>query len=280
MPNGILDMPFIQNSATASYIGEGTGVNASQPTEGRLQLVRKTMQAVVAITKELLRESSYEVDAFILMHIARIIGVREDLAFMRGDGTAGTPRGITFWAAQSSNGGSSHSFNRTLNGSTVPDVNTITADALKAMNLVESSNVPMAKPGWIMSPRDFYGLVKLRNSTTQMPIWPELLAGTWYGVPLKRSTQLPKTLAGDASGTGTGNKAEVLFADFDSLLIAESKSLELQAFDGGAYVNSGGTMQSGITNREVVITGDLGHDFGSMYRGDDCVAITSIDWGG
>lgn len=279
MSSGILDMPYIQNAATASYVGEGTGVNASQPVEGRLQFVRKTMQAVVAITKELLRESSYEVDAFILAQIARVIGVREDLAFMRGDGTAGTPRGITFWAAQSSNGGGAHSFARSLVGG-VPTVDSITKDALQALNRLESSNIPMRSPGWIISPRDFYGLVKLRNSTTQMPIWPELLAGSWYGIDMKRSVQLPTTLAGDGLGTGTGNKAELLCADFDSLVIAETKSLELQAFDGGAYKDSTGTLQSGITNREVVITGDLGHDFGSMYRGDDCVAITSIDWGG
>lgn len=278
MPGGTLDMAYMQSAATASYVGEAAGANASQPVEGRLQLARKIMQVVVALTKELFRESSFDVTALIRSHMVRVMAAREDLAFLRGDGSANTPKGITYWAGLSSAGGAAHSYNRTLATGAVT-VDTITSDALKAMNLLESSNIPMTSCGWVMSPRDFYGLVSKRNATTQMPIWPELLAGTWYGYPVRRSTQIPKTLTGDGAGTGTGNKSEVYFSDFDSLVIAETKSLEINAYDGGAYVDPTGNLRSGITNREIVLAGDLSHDFGSMYRGDDCVVINSVDWG-
>lgn len=278
LSSGQLSMPFISSAATASYVGENTGPNATQPGEGRLNLSRKILAAIVAMSKELLAEASYSVDEYLRMHLARVLAAREDLAFIRGDGTADTPRGMRYWAGLSSGGGSAHVFNRTLASSAVT-VDTITADALKAMRLVEDSNVPMVNAGWILPVREVYGLMSKRNATTQMEIWPELRAGTWYGYPLKKSTQIPKNLAGDAAGTGTGNKSEVYFAAFAHLVIAESEGLEINAFDGGAYKDSSGNLQSGITNREVVIQATAKHDFGATYRGDEVCVIESVDWG-
>ena len=278
LSSGQLSMPYINTAATASYVGENSGPNATEPKEGRLNLSRKILAAIVPASKELLAESSYSVDEFLRMHLARVLAAREDLAFIRGDGTADTPRGMKYWAGLSSGGGSAHVFNRTLATGAVT-IDTITADALKAMRLVEDSNVPMVNAGWILPVREVYGLMSKRNATTQMEIWPELRSGTWYGFPFKKTTQIPKNLAGDASGTGTGNKSEVYFAAFSHLVIAESEGLEINAFDGGAYKDSSGNVQSGITNREVVIQATAKHDFGATFRGDEVCCIESVDWG-
>lgn len=278
LSTGTLSLPFLSAAVTASYQGESVGPNESSPTDGRLNLARKILTAVVAMSKELLRESSYKVDEFIMMHLARAFAAREDLAFIRGDGTQSTPLGLSYWAGLSSAGGGAHSFVRTLD--TVPTVATITSDLIKAIRLVENSNVPMLKCGWILPVRDAWGLISKRNSTTQMEVFPEMRAGNLYGFPFKKSSQIPITLTGDGAGTGTVNKSEVYFADFSSCVIAEQDSLEINAYDGGAYANSSGTVVSGITNREVVIAAAAHHDFGCLFRGAEVAQITSVDWGG
>lgn len=275
---GTLSMPFFSSAVTASYQAEHEGPNEGSPADGRLNFARKILTAIVAMSKELLRESSYSVDDFLMRHIAQAMAAREDLAFIRGDGTQNTPLGLSYFAGLSSGGGDAHAFNRTLDTGAVT-VQTITNDAVKAMRVVEESKVPMARPGWIFSTRDAYGLMAKRNSTTQASIWPELLAGNFYGHAFKKTPQIPKTLTGDGAGTGTVNKSEVYFADFGSCAIAEQESIEINAYDGGAYKNSSGTVVSGISNREVVIAAAAAHDFGCLYRGDEVAKIQSVDWG-
>jgi HK97 family phage major capsid protein len=278
MSSGTLSMPFLDTAATASYVGENSGVNESSPGDARLHLVRKILQAILAMSKELVRESSYSVDVFMRNHLARVMASREDLAFIRGDGTQQTPRGMAWWAAQATTGGEAHVFDRTLNSGNVT-VATITTDVLKAKRLPEDANLSENSPGWIFTPRTVYGLMKRRNSSTEAEVFPELRAGTFYGDPYGKTTQIPRNLAGDAAGTGTGNKTELYYAHFGFLLIAESEALEVNAYDGGAYKDASGTLQSGITNREIVIEASAAHDFGAMYRGKEIVKIQSVDWG-
>lgn len=274
MSSGQLSIPFMDTAATASYTSENAGPNEDSPGDARLNLVRRTLMAVVAISKELLRESSYSVDAFIRLHLARVMAAREDLAFMRGDGSQETPRGLTYWARQIAG----HSFARSLDTGAVT-IQTITDDITKAFRLIEDENVAMMSIGTIMKPRTYWGLLAKRNATTQVEIWPELRLGQWYGYPLRRTTQIPQNQAGDGQGNGTNNKAEIIVADFETAAIAETEAMEVNAFPGGAYVNANGNVASGITNRETVITAEAGHDFGCLLRGKEVVEITSVDYG-
>ncbi len=280
MGKGGLEIPFMSDAATAEYTGENTGVNASQPEDARLVLARKILQGVIAMSRELVAESDYDVDAFYLQHLAKRMNTREDLALIRGDGTANTPRGMKYWIEQSSAGGEAHAKARTLDTGAVT-VSTITDDALWLPQIVEDSDVDLTPDGgaYIMSVRDYYGLAKQRNATTQMEIWPELRLSQFYGYKLRRSPQIPKTLAGDASGTGTGNKSELYFGEMPSFFVADTKILEVNAYDGGTYKDSTGTLQSGITNREIVITADQSGDFGAAERGAEGSMLTSVDWG-
>jgi len=281
MPSGTMSTPYLDTGSTASYVGENSGANESSPTDALLVFTRKILQGVIAISKELARESSYAVDIFLRRHLAARMAAREDLAFIRGDGTAHTPRGMKYWAEQigaaESATGEAHSFDRTESGA--PDVFEITATALKAMRLPIDENVPADRPGWIMKPRTAFGLMSKRGATSEQEVFPEVRGGTFYGAPYRMSTQIPQNLAGDAAGNGTGNKTELYYAHFGSLAIAESMALEVEAYDGGAYKDSSGNIASGITNREVVIAAAQGHDFGALYRGKEVVIVTSIDWG-
>lgn len=245
--------------------------------DARMKWVRKTMAAIFAMSKELARESSYNVDAFIREHIGAAAAAYEDLQFIRGSGSEHTPRGMRYWAGLSNGGGQAHRFTRSLDGGAV-SVKSITDDAMKSMMLVEKSKVPRINTGWITGVRDFYGLMKRRNATTDQMIWPELRVGEFYGAPIKRTPQIPENLAG-TDGNGTGNKSELYFAAFKHLAVAEAETIEFQAFDGGTYKGSDGQLRSGITNREVVLAMHADHDFGAMYRGDEVICVEGVDYG-
>lgn len=278
MPSGQLGMPFLDSAISVSMVGEHVGVNESSPQDRRLNLARKIMQAIMALSKELVAESSYDVDAWAFEHIAAAMGAFKDLKLLRGDGTQDGIRGMLYWAEQSSAGGEAHSFNRTLETGAVTFA-TIAADANKAMRVVADSNVPESSPGWIMSNRELFGLMSKKSPTTGYDIWPELRGGTFYGRPVKSTSQIPKNLAGDGAGTGTGNKSDIYYAQFGNLIHATTKSIEINAFDGGSYKDANGVIQSGITNREVVLAADEHFDFADGYRGASIAAIRSVDWG-
>ncbi len=278
MSRGSLTIPFVDSAAQATYVGENAGSNATTLGDAVLKLVRKKLQIIFPLSNELLAEASYAVDAFVLRHMGYVAAAREDLAFIRGDKTEHTPGGMKYWAEQSSAGGDAHNFNRTLDTG-APTVQTITNDLIKALRILEDSKVPLMMVTWFMSPRDFWGLVAKRGTSTDTEVFAEMRGGTLYGQPVKRSTQIPKTLAGDASGTGTGNKSEVYCAAMGNNVIAESDGAEITAQNGVAYKNASGVVTAGFTEDQTVMKMNRYHDFGDLYRGASNVLIESVDWG-
>lgn len=278
LASGKLSFPYFDTAITVTMVGEASGPNESSPQDKRLNLVRKTQAATMALSKELVRESSYDIDAWVLRHMAAAAAEHKDGKLLRGENTEHSPRGAKYWAEQATTGGEAHKFDRTLSGG-VPTVQTITNDAIKAMRLVEESRAPQLSNGWVAQTRTYYGLMAERNSTTQMEIWPELRGGTWYGHPIRRTPIIPRNLAGDASGNGTGNKTELYYAAWGNDVHAQAEALEINAYDGGAYNDSSGNVRSGITNREVVYAMDNHFDYADTYRGKSHAMIDSVDYG-
>lgn len=275
--SGQLSIPYFSDAVTVSMVGENAGANEDTPSDGRLDFARKIMQAVMALSKELIAESSYDIDAWAMMHLGAAMAAFKDLKLLRGDGSQHSPRGASYWADQATTDGDAHAFNRTLD--TVPTIQTITDDATKALRLIEDSKVPQLGLGWIGKARTFYGLMAKRNATTSAEIWPELRSGSFYGRPFARTPQLPQNLAGDAAGTGTGNKTELYYGAWGNFVHLQTKALQVDVYPGGAYKDANGNVVSGITNREVVFTADDHFDFGAVYRGSEVVRIDSVDWG-
>lgn len=266
--SGNLTQAFLDTGATAGYIGENDATNSSEPTSGELTLSGKEIQAVVPISNKLMAEASVQVDAMIRNHLVRQFKKRMDLAMIRGDGTQNTPRGLRYWVQQAS---AAHRFTRTMAGGSAT-LDEITRDLTTIVSVVEGEDVGMDSPGWIMSVRDKWGLFRRRDGNGNLVFAPEMRAGMLWGYAYGATSQVPTTL-------GSGNKSEVYFADFATCVNAERGGIEVEAVKGAAYNDASGTLQSGLSRRQTVISATAEHDFGCLYRGKEVGLIEGIDWG-
>lgn len=272
---------FLDSAITVAYRQENTAQNESSPQDGTLQVMRRILSGTVALSNELLEEASFAVDAILRTHLARAMASFADRKMILGRGVSNEIRGLDWWVEQPT---TAHYFNRTLD-SGAATVQTVMADFATSLSKITAENKGItrdegAQPGVIMSYRDALGLMIAKEGTDpSRPFYDEIRGGSVFGMPLGKSTQLPLTDAGDGSGTSTNNKSKVFVADFASLAIYERDGLSIEAFRGGAYKDSTGTMQSGVSNRETVITADMHHDFVDLYRGKSIASIRSVDWG-
>lgn len=270
LEGGQIVQPFLDTGATVGYTGENDAVNATEPTTGELVLTGHELQAVVPMSNKLMASASVQVDAMIRNHLVMQFKKRMDLSCIRGDGTVNTPRGLNYWVNQAGVS-AAHRITRAKAGAS-STVDEITGDLTKALAAVEGENLPMDSGGWVMSVRDKYGLFRRRGADGHLVFEPEMRAGVLWGFPYGATTQVPITL-------GSGDKSEVYFADFSTCVHAERGSLEVEAVRNAAYNDAAGTVQSGLSRRQTVVSATAEHDFGCLYRGKEVAKIDTIDWG-
>lgn len=87
-------IPRVTGGATAYWLPETGAVTASDQTFGQLALVPKRLVGDTAYTKELLMQSSIDVEGFIREDIMRVLAIAKDLAAINGLGANGEPLGI------------------------------------------------------------------------------------------------------------------------------------------------------------------------------------------
>lgn len=260
MNRGSITMPFQNTAATANYVGELQNIPASQPSFGQLTLSAKKLVSLVPISNDLIKDASPSVDQIVRNDLVATMSLREDIAFIRGNGASNTPKGMRHWALPA------NVFAQT--GLTLDD---ITNDLFTAMTNLENLNVPLSNAGWIMTPRSKSGLMRLRDLNGNFVFRDEMLRGTLMGFRYESTTQIPTNLGG-------GNETEVYFADFSSLVIAENSSLEISVYEGGAF-NDGVNVVSGISTDQTIIRALSRHDFGARQRGQEISVITGVQWG-
>jgi len=268
MNRGSLTMPFQSAASTANYIGELQNIPPSQPTYGQLALSAKKLVNLVPISNDLLQDSSFNVDSLVRDDMVRTMSLREDIAFIRDTGAANTPRGMRFWAPAAN-----------VNLQTLPAAPTlasITNDLFDTILILENGNIPLDRAGWIMTPRTKSGLMRLRDGNGNFVYRDEMLRGQLLGFRYETTTQIPNNL--DASGLGNNNESEIYFADFASLVIAESSQLQVSVYEGGAF-NDGGGVVSGISTDQTVIRAIARHDFGARQQGREIAVMTAVTIG-
>ena len=262
MNSGSLTMPYLATGSTASYVGENANIAKTAPTFGQLQLSAKKLAALVPISNDLLRDSSPQVDNIVRDYLVQALSGREDLAFIRDDGTENKPKGMRHWAE--------NVLDRTTDGSLA---NVIT-DLSLMIKTLEEENVAMVNPGWAMTPRTKWHLMSLLDGNGNYIFRPEMLTGNLFTYPFKTTTQIPNNLSTLAGTVGS----ELYFADFSSLIIGENTQLLVDVFPGGAY-HDGTNVVSGISSDQTVMRVLARHDFGARYRGKEIVVL-NVDWSG
>jgi len=263
MPTGTFKMPKITSGTAGTYIGENTNITKSEPAVGQLTLTFKKLAVLVPLSNDLLRYSSPSADAIVRNDVVRGLATREDQAFLRDDGSSGTPKGLRYWAPAA---------NVIAANGTVSLAN-VTTDLGKLVLQLKSANVPMSRPCWIGSPRTEHYLATVLNSNGQFVYRNEIIGGSLWSWPFKTTTSIPETL----TDGGGANESELYLVDLDDCVIGESMGLSVDASDTAAY-HDGSNVIAAYSQDQTVIRAIAEHDFG--VRREEAVALLNqVTWG-
>jgi HK97 family phage major capsid protein len=264
MPTGTMRVPKITSGSTGYYIGENSTITKSQVATGQLTLTWKKLAALVPISNDLLRFSSPGADAIVRDDMVRSIAQRENAAFLRGDGTSASPKGLRYWAPAA---------NIIAANSTVNLAN-VTVDLGKLILQLKNNNIPMTRPAWIMSPRSEHYLATVQNGNGFFVFRDEVLSGRLWGFPLAVTTEVPVNLT-DGGGT---NESEIYLVDMADAVIGEAKSSSVDSSGEAAYT-AGGSLVSSYSQDQTVIRAIAEHDF-AMRREESVTLLNQCTWGG
>lgn len=271
MEGGSLSMPRQTAGAQANYIGEMQRIPVSEERFGMLQLTAKELVAMVPISNNLLRDaarrSGTRVDEIVRNDLIQALALREDLAFIRGDGLNNTPRGLRNWAA-------ALQINGATQAGAAATVAEVITDLARKMAEIEDAEVPMTRPGWIMNTRSKWYLMTLTNAAGTYWFKEEMEKGTLWGIPYKTTNQIPRNLVVGAAN----DTSEVYLADFSQCLIAENSDLEIAVSTEASYVDAQGQTISAFQQNQTLMKAITRHDFG--VRHDQAISIlTNVRWG-
>lgn len=260
MPAGSVRIPKLTAGSAASYIGENVVAPKTQPTFGQVMLAYKKLAALVPVSNDLLRYSSPGADSIVRDDLVRAMAQREDQAFLRDDGTSATPRGLRYWAPAA-------------NLLTMTGTGTLaeaTSDLGRMIQVLKDGNVPMTRPGWLMSPRTERFLMTIQNTNGFYVFRAEMLAGKLWSIPYKTTTQIPNTLS-------PGTASELYLVDFADTVIGDSQNLIVDASTEAAY-DDNGTTRAAFSLDQTVIRAIAEHDFAAR-RDVAIVVLTGLTWG-
>jgi HK97 family phage major capsid protein len=260
MNAGTLTLPKQTGSATAYYVGENQTITKSQPAGGQIVMTSKKLAALVPISNDLLRfDAGEQADRFVRNDLVRRIAVREDLAFLRGDGTQNTPRGLRYWAAAGN-----------ITASAGTSSANIETDVKVAINSLESNNVDILDAVWFMAPRSKNHLINLRDTNGNL-IYPSMRSSnpTLFDRPVYTTNSIPTNLGGTGS--------ELYLVNMLDVIIGESGGLQIEV-DSGASYTDGNSLVSAFEKDQTVVRAIELHDLAVTHE-QSVAVINNITWG-
>ncbi|KAF2991146.1 phage major capsid protein [Methylocystis sp. MJC1] len=297
MPRGTMTLPGQASPATASYGSETKTISPSQPSLRQIVASYKKLTALVPVSNDMMRYADPAVDAFVRDDLVKVLALREDLAFLLGDGTADSPRGfLSFangWVTQ--NGGTAGAWSQSANsvmavngadpanstgGNFITSTSaytlaTVASEAGGAINRLDAANVPADKRAWFFNPRIKNYLYNVQNSLGVYVYRDEMNKGIWLNSPFFTSTQIPVNYW-DAAGTNK-DLSFVFLAEMSEAIVLDSMQMQLAVSQEGTYVDSLGNTISAFQSDQTIIRAIAEHDF--QLRHDQAVAvIQGVRW--
>jgi HK97 family phage major capsid protein len=262
LPTGTLNLPKITAGASGSYIGENVNAPKSQQTLGNVKLTTKKLAVLVPVSNDLVRMANPAADGMVRDDIVRALAVTEDLAFLRGDGTNGSPKGIRYWAPTANISASA--------GTTLANIST---DLGQAMVTLMNGNIPQINWRWIFAPRTYKALFTVQNTNGFYVFQNEMAINkTLWGYPFSVTTNVPITLTLGANS----DTSEVALVNFDDMTIGDNLTLTIDVSQDAAY-NDGSGVVPAFQADQTVIRAIAEHDFAA--RDANAIAIINgVRW--
>jgi len=264
MSTGTFTIPRITAGTTGYYIGENQNITPSEVATGTLTLTFKKLAALVPVSNDLLRYSQPSADTIIRNDVVRALQVREDQAFIRDSGIGGTPKGVRYQVA------AANLISVTAGGVSLANA---TTDLGRLILLLQTANIPLSRPGWLMHPRSLHYLNTVQNTNGAFVFRDEILRGTLWGYPYAITTTIPANLA----DLGGSDESEVYFGDFDEAILGESANLIVDASQEAAYYD-GSTVVPAFSRDQTVVRAIMEHDF-ALRRDTSFGVLRGVRWG-
>ena len=260
MPTGSLQIPKITGGATATYIGETQNIVKTEGTTGMVNLAWKKLAAVVPISNDFLRHETYGADSMIRNDLIASMATREDIAFIRGDGTENTPKGLAHFTPSANK----FDANGTVN------IANITEDVGNAMLLLRNAHVRMINVGWLWNPRTTLYLKSLRDTNSNFVFKEEMDTGKFFGFPFMDTTNIPADLGGG------NDESEIYLVDFADVILGESMNLTIDTSSEASYWD-GTALQSAYSKDLTLMRVISEHDLGVRHA-ESLVLIEAVKW--
>ena len=201
---GDVAIPRQSGAATAYWLTEVAAVTDSAQTVDQVTMTPKGLSAQTTFSKQLLAQSSIDIEQFVRNDLATVLAIAQDLAAVNGSGSSGQPTGILG----------------------VSGVGSVTSGGTSAaytdmVNLEKEVAVDNALSGSLSYVTNAKLIAKLKRteiaSNTAKFVYED---GNVNGYPMYMSNQLPATYS-------SNTKSAVIFGNFSDLLIGNWNGIDV-----------------------------------------------------
>jgi HK97 family phage major capsid protein len=262
MDTGTMQISKLNAASTAYYIGENRDATASQQDFGMKRLTARKLAVLVPISNDLIRRGGSKVNTIVRNDALRSASLKEDVTFIRSQGTEFTPKGLRYLAAAA---------NVLAATGGAPTLAGVTFDLGRLVLALEEANVVFANPGWMMAPRTKQYLMTVRDGLGNYAFRAEMLTGRLWGYPYKTTTQIPKNL-------GAGTESEIYLVDFDDIIIGQTLAVEVAMSTEASYIDpTDGQLKSAFSQDQTLLRVLMEHDIQARY--DQSISVlTEVTW--
>jgi HK97 family phage major capsid protein len=269
MPMGNLTIPRLAGGAIASYQNELDDITISQERFDDVNFVARKLTAMVPVSNDLIRRAPIGVEGVVRDDLVQTIARREDLAFLRGDGSDKGPIGMRSLALPAN----------VITIAAMPatpspgdQLTAIIAGASAAILALQNGMSRMIRPVWIMAPTIARFISTARDQVGGFYYKDEMERGTFEGYPVHLTQQIPTNLAVATYTSGS----EVYFVDMADFVIADTYNVVVDASDVAAY-NDGVSMVSAFQRDQSLFRVIAEHDC-NMRHLQSLVVLLTQDW--
>lgn len=249
---GNVAIPKQTAAAVLSWVSELADGSETEGTFGQVTMSPKTAIARSQMSRQLLLQSTPDIEMLVRNDLAAVIALGLDLAAINGSGSSGQPRGILNQSgigsvAMGTNGAAFTSGAAAGNGiDPLIDLET----------LVATANADIGTLGYITNAKQI-GVLKKLKATTGEYLWNGYDSAVAKGVPgeingyrVGRSNQVPSTLT---KGSASGICSAAIFGNFADLLLGMWGGVEILANPYGAGFNNGGVDIRAMVSCDVAV---------------------------
>ncbi|MBK5915142.1 phage major capsid protein [Rhodocyclus purpureus] len=215
---GNVDIPRQTGATSTFWVTEGGNLTEAEATFDKVSLALKSIGTYSAITRQMLLQSTPDIEMLARADLIAQIALGIDLAALSGTGSGGQPTGVVNVAGVGSVIGGTNGAQLTIDH--LIDLETAVANA----------NADVDSMAYLTNAKAVGWLKKLKSTTGQY-LWTNLPGGQRSGTPgeingypVARSNQARSTLT---KGTSSGICSEVIFGNWSELILGEWGVLEI-----------------------------------------------------